>query len=519
MPRMTFKLFKKYAIAVVLAIGVTACMDMTGDSSNKTIRPTKFGKTFRSKSRRGTDLAARTLLGAPTPSTTTSLFGFSTSSGNLWDRMRSDFKFPTYEDQPAVQAQIRWFSRNQAYLNRTVSRAAPYMYYIFQEVQQRNLPGELVLLPVIESDYTPFARSSAGASGLWQLMPGTARGFGARQNFWFDGRRDIYASTNAALDYLTYLHNFFGGDWLLGIAAYNTGEGNVQNAIRHNAVRDQGTTFWSLPLATATRAYVPRLLALAAIIRNPAKYGITLPVISDKPYLGQVNLDAPMKLNQAAKLADMSLIEVKQLNPGYSRNTTDPTGPHQLTLPVNKISLFKERLANERLGVVANLAKEDNDDDNASPASDDGDDESAVAVSPVTKSTTHIVKRGETLNSIASHYKVKVSDLLRWNKVKGKKLKPGSKLTIMPKLAQTTTQADSRKAEQARQTAANQQTSKPKQQSTKTKRSTSMRYTVRSGDNLGKVAGKFGISIATLKRLNHLKGNALKPGQQLIVSG
>lgn len=445
---MIFKLFKNYTIAGLIAIGVVACSDMTGDPQNKAIRPTKFGKPFhyKSKSSRGTDLAARALV-SNAGSPFASWFGVSHSaSGNLWDRMRDDFKLPNYDDQPAVQAQIQWFMRNQGYLNRTINRAMPYMYYIFQQVQQRSLPGELVLLPVIESAYNPFVRSSAGASGLWQLMPGTARGFGVRQNFWFDGRRDIYASTNAALDYLLYLYNYFGGDWLLGLAAYDTGEGNVQNAIR----RSGNSSFWSLPLAMETRSYVPRLLALAAIIRNPGKYGIVLPAINDKPYLEQVNLTAPMKLNQAAQFADMSLAELKQLNPGYSRNTTDPTGPHQLTLPVDRIALFKERLANQS----STLAQAESDTD---------------AVEEVAE------------QPIQGHAKSK------------------TKVVSAKKNSQVT--AKSTKAKTKKTVAATQH------------------YTVRSGDNLGKVAAKFGMSTAALKRLNHLKGDALKPGQKLVIAG
>ncbi len=151
-----------------------------------------------------------------------------------------------------------------------MSRATPYLYYVYNQVSQRHLPTELVLLPMIESGYDPSATNPAsGAAGLWQLMSATARSYGVHEDKGFDGRRDLASSTNAALNYLTYLHGFFSGDWLLAIAAYDTGEGNVQNAIRRNTHQDKNTHFWALPLAPETRTYIPRLLALAAIIKDP----------------------------------------------------------------------------------------------------------------------------------------------------------------------------------------------------------------------------------------------------------
>lgn len=226
---------------------------------------------------------------------------------DFWAHVRSDFQLPPSGNNPEVQAQVAWFTHNRDYLNHVITRAAPYMYYILQQTESRNLPGELVLLPIMESDYNPSAVSSAGAVGMWQLMRSTARGYGAKQNFWFDGRRDLYASTNAALDYLTYLQSYFGGNWLLALAGYNCGEGAVQNAIRRSGERGGDSDFWSLPLPQQTRAYVPRLLALAMIIRNPAKYGITLPAINNQPYLAQVDIGEPITLAHAAQLAGISV--------------------------------------------------------------------------------------------------------------------------------------------------------------------------------------------------------------------
>lgn len=266
-------------------------------------------------------------------------------TGNLWTTLPSGFEIEFSENNPAIQEQIQWFIQHQGYLDRTTQRAAPYMYLIYDQAKQRGLPTELVLLPIIESAYYPFAYSSAGAAGLWQLMPGTATKFGLKRDAWYDGRRDIFASTTAALDYLNYLGNYFNDNWLLAIAAYDGGEGTIQNAIRRNAREGKPTDFWSLPLHAETRAYVPRLLALAAIVRHPDRYPIKLPAISDQPYLGQVDVGTQMKLKDAADLAGMSLSELKTLNPGYNRFTTDPKGQvHKLLLPLEKINNFKASL-------------------------------------------------------------------------------------------------------------------------------------------------------------------------------
>jgi membrane-bound lytic murein transglycosylase D len=263
---------------------------------------------------------------------------------DLWASIRENFQLNHYANSPAVQAQISWFMHNQGYLNRTARRAAPFMYYIYQEVKARNLPSELVLLPIMESAYNPFVSSSAGAAGLWQLIPGTARNFGVKQDFWYDGRRDISASTKAALDYLSYLQNFFGGDWLLAMAAYDAGEGTVASAVHRNARAGLKTDYWSLRLPNETEAYVPRLLALAVIISNPRAYSIDLPPINNSAYLGQVEVSSQLTLDQAAQLAGVSLTELKILNPGYKRSTLSPNEPYKLLLPIDRIPSFKRSL-------------------------------------------------------------------------------------------------------------------------------------------------------------------------------
>lgn len=263
---------------------------------------------------------------------------------NIWGKLAEGFKITNPESHPEVQQQIRWFLNHPDYLRRTTERARPYMYIVYNEVKKRGLPTELVLLPINESGYYPFSYSTAGATGIWQLMPGTASNFGLKQDFWYDGRRDIFDSTNAALDYLTYLANYFNDDWLIAIAAYDTGEGNVQNAIARNVRDGLPTDFWSLKLPAETRAYVPRLLAIAAIIEHPDRYPIPLPSIEDKPVVAQVRLSKQMKIADVARLSGLSVNQVKVLNPGLSRLATDPSLDAKVMLPIDSIDDFKQSL-------------------------------------------------------------------------------------------------------------------------------------------------------------------------------
>ncbi len=265
---------------------------------------------------------------------------------NIWGKLAEGFKITNPESHPEVQQQIRWFLNHPDYLKRTTERARPYMYIVYNEVKKRGLPTELVLLPINESGYYPFSYSTAGATGIWQLMPGTASNFGLKHDFWYDGRRDIFDSTNAALDYLTYLANYFNNDWLIAIAAYDTGEGNVQNAIARNVRDGLPTDFWSLKLPAETRAYVPRLLAIAAIIEHPDRYPVPLPAIEDKPVVAQVRLTRQMKITDVARLSGLSVNQVKVLNPGLSRFATDPGLDAKVLLPIDSIDDFQQSLKN-----------------------------------------------------------------------------------------------------------------------------------------------------------------------------
>jgi membrane-bound lytic murein transglycosylase D len=325
-------------------------------------------------------------------------------SQDLWSKIRADFKLPNANNRRIVQAQIRWLTRHPRYIESTINRASPYLYYIYDQIKIRHLPAEMVLLPIIESAYVPTATNQySGAAGLWQLIPGTARHLGVRQDRWFDGRKDIYVSTEAALDYLNYLHRFFKGDWLLALAAYDTGEGNVRGAIRYNAYRDYKTTFWSLPLSIETRSYVPRLLALVEIVKHPEKYHITLPVIRDEPYLARVKINQRLTLYEVAHLSGVNLNYLRQLNSGIRRQII-PTKSVSVVLPVSRLDAFNVNFSKLNMH-HARLASQSID--------------------------YYRVRPGDNLFKIAKRFRVKTKQLKNWNALSTDLLKPGQRLRLV----------------------------------------------------------------------------------------
>lgn len=511
---MGIKLIKKFAIVLLLASSLAACMGQGPSlmSDEEESDPSKWvTKTWVEDSSSATTQHAKIKVVAKKSGwLTDKLTTFTektTSTGDLWDRLAASFELPHYNESPAVQAQIAWFARHQGYLQRTTQRSAPYMYYVLQELQRRNLPTELALLPMIESAYNPFNYSSRGAGGLWQLMPGTATDLGVKQNWWYDGRRDIFASTNAALDYLTYLRDYFNGNWLLALAAYNSGPGTVQSAIRKNARMGKPTDFWSLPLPQQTQAYVPQFLALASIVKNRHEYPINLPPIDDRPYLAQIDVGAQIDLNHAAQLARMTLKELQQLNPGYNRLATDPTGPHVLILPIDKINAFKESLAN--------LDREE-------------------------RLTWHRykVRHGDTLPHIAVQFDTTSSKLRQVNKLATNRVKPGRTLLVPLTTMTVATHSDDSENDLSQLTpempeAETASSDTPKQvviadrnpetsdassdQETRKPVTKTTRYTVRKGDTLYRIAHRFHSTPEKLRKDNRLKSAALKPGTVLLI--
>jgi membrane-bound lytic murein transglycosylase D len=263
---------------------------------------------------------------------------------DLFDRMRGGFMLQDV-DEPSIDSQVNWFANHPDFLDRTWSRASLWLYYIVGQLEQRNMPRELALLPVIESAFEPYAYSRASAAGLWQFISDTGRRFGLKQDWWYDGRRDPIEATRAALDYLQALHDEFNGDWLLAIAAYNCGELAVSRAIERNQRQGLPTDFWHLRLPAETRGYVPELLAMRRIVANPARYGLEGLHLPDEPYFVQVDTGGQIDLKVVAQIAHISVDDIYELNPAFHRWATDPTGPFHLLLPADAAEGLQQTLA------------------------------------------------------------------------------------------------------------------------------------------------------------------------------
>lgn len=303
---------------------------------------------------------------------------------DLWQYLGQHFTLPADAGDGRVQGELDWFAAHGEYLNRVAGRARPYLYYIVQQVEARKMPLDIALLPVVESAFDPFAYSYGRASGLWQFVPGTGHMYELKQNWWYDGRRDVAASTRAALDYLKALHDEFDGDWLLALAAYNSGPGTVEHAIAVNRRHGLPTDFWHLDLPAETRAYVPRLLAICKLVADPKHMGVDLSTIPNTPYLAQVDTGGQIDLATAAKLAGLSTEQMYLLNPGYNRWATDPDGPYALFVPMDSQADFQQALTT--------LPPHDR-----------------------VQWATHKVKKGDTIGGIAKNYHATVPVILKLN--------------------------------------------------------------------------------------------------------
>ncbi len=251
---------------------------------------------------------------------------------DLFDRIRAGFKLPD-SDHAAIDRELEWYAGNPDYLGRAFSRADLYLYHIVTELEARGMPLELALLPVVESAFEPYAYSHSSASGLWQFIPGTGSRYNLKQDWWYDGRRDVIESTRAALDYLQALNTEFNGDWLLAIAAYNCGEMNVERAVARNQAAGLPTDFWNLKLPAETRAYVPKLLAMGRVVAHPERYGLSFNKIPNQPYFAKVDTKGQISMHVAAEIAGLTDAELYELNPAFHRWATDPSGPYSLLVP------------------------------------------------------------------------------------------------------------------------------------------------------------------------------------------
>jgi membrane-bound lytic murein transglycosylase D len=306
---------------------------------------------------------------------------------SLWQRIRNGFGLPDMSS-PLVREEEEWYAKRPDYISRTVARSSRYLYYIVQQVEKRGMPSEIALLPIIESAYNPVAYSRAHASGIWQFIPSTGKKYGLQQNFWYDGRRDVTAATNAALDYLEALYEMFGS-WDLALASYNWGEGAVARAIAKNVAKGLPTDYRSLTMPAETRHYMPKLQAVKNIIANPAQYGIDLAEVPNQPYFVAVPTTKHIDVKLAAKLADMPVEEFQSLNPGNSRPVIKADGERMLLVPADKADTFKANMENL--------------------------DE------PLVSWQAYKLKHGETIDKIAARYHISVAQLKHVNGIAPKR--------------------------------------------------------------------------------------------------
>jgi peptidoglycan lytic transglycosylase D len=445
---------------------------------------------------------------------------------NLWDALRANFQLPDYSSHPRVKRQIAWLLKSPGRFEQMLGQATPYLYHVHHEIKRRHLPSELALMPMIESAYDPFAYSSAGAAGLWQIMPGTGAGFGLKQNWWYDGRRDIYESTQAALDYLVYLHKFFDRQWSYAIAAYDSGEGTVNQAIIRNQRHRLDTDIWALKLPRETTDYVPRLFALVEIIKHPRKYGIHLPKLNNHPSFARIALQFQVKFKDVARVTKIKLMEIYRLNPGYNRWATDPDGPYHIVLPLDKIDLFRQHITDlsqqhysslklyqvQAGDSLSTLAKRFNTtvaliqavnklpstrifkrqrlllpEGTAASIEELSRNVITAKISRLgPKKVVYLVKARDSLTRIARLYHTTIASLQFWNQLNPHhRIKPGETLIIWQKQRRNTHRR-------------------------------SIHYRVRRGDALAKIARHYQVSITQLRRWNpKLKRKYIHPGQYI----
>ncbi|MFV2060988.1 MAG: LysM peptidoglycan-binding domain-containing protein [Gammaproteobacteria bacterium] len=396
-----------------------------------------------------------------------------TRANDLWDRVRENFQLENIENR-RIDTQFKWFKNHPEYINRVAARATPYMHFIVETLEAKGIPGELALLPIVESAFKPFAYSHGRASGIWQFIPSTGRLYGLKQNWWYDGRRDIYASTNASLRLLKNLATHFNGDWLLALAAYNSGQGTVQRAIRKNKKLGRPTDFFSLKLPPETKAYVPKLLALKKLIMDPELYNLTLLPIVDEPYFKKIDISSQIDLALAAEMAGITIEELYNLNPGFNRWATAPKGPHYLLIPKDKSDDFEFTLAD-------------------------------LPIKERIKWIRHRIRKGETIGSIARKYHISTSLIKKTNNMRGNRIREGHNLLIPTASKRLSSYKLS-------------STQRVKQNQNIKRKGRKINYTIQRGDTWWGLATRHGVGTRQLAKWNGLAPrDKLKPGQKIVI--
>ena len=381
----------------------------------------------------------------------------------MWQRVAAGLTWQDI-DNKRIAHERNWYLRQNGFLELMAARAELYLHYIVGEVEKRGMPMEIALLPMVESNFNPFASSTSYAAGMWQIMPATGRHLGLTQDWWFDGRRDLRESTRAALDYLEDLNRRCDGDWMLTLASYNAGKARVSRARRSNARHGLDTDFWSLKkLPRETRRYVPRLIALAHIVAAPERFGATLPSVPNRAAFEVVATGGQLEFARAASLAGIEAGALRDLNPGHLRWATAPSDSPELLLPVGLRAQFEQDLAQlsdservewqhykivrgdsliriaQKFDVQVKLLKDVNGirgsriraGDTMLIPSGDAWASSLALSAQVAKPRGYRVRRGDSLYRIAGRFKVSVNDIIAWNALDPKKyLQPGQKLTL-----------------------------------------------------------------------------------------
>lgn len=467
---------------------------------------------------------------------------YSSEDKDLW-KVIADQQEIRVDDNSRVQSHINWITQRPDYLASISKRAEPFLYLVVSELKKEKLPIEIALLPIVESDYYPFSYSHGTATGVWQFIPSTGRMYGLEEDWWHEDRRDVLASTKAAVRYLKDLNQMFDGDWLLSIAAYNAGPGRVQRAIDKNLKQGKKTDYWSLDLPKETEKYVPKLLAIAKVLKDPASYNQKLLSIENKPYLEPIKLESQFDLALIAQWTNLSIDEIYSFNPGLKRWATPEALPYTILLPINVIDDFKETLSNQKnrpkvswtrykvkegdsLSVIAQnfnttinqiqsvneisgnlirantylivpLARETNDYYSLSDAQRE---KSRLNKTKNSEKLIYEVVSGDSLWKISQEFSVTINDLVRWNKiVPADPLSIGKELVILID--------DKEKTELAKIT------------DTGIDINRKIVYTVKSGDNLSVIAQKYKVKVSQIRDWNNLnERDVLQPGDKLTIT-
>ena len=457
---------------------------------------------------------------------------------DVWERIRRGYRMPEL-DSPLVDRWVAYYTKDPAYIQRMTSRAGQYLYHIVEDVEARNMPTELALLPFVESAFQPEALSRVKAAGLWQFMPATGNDYALAQNLWRDDRQDVLESTRAALDYFNYLYGLFN-DWQLALAAYNWGEGSVQRAIARAKRSGKPADYAHLRMPKETANYVPKLMAIKRIITNPERYGIELPDVGNEPFFIRITKPRDIDVKTAAELAGMPLNEFRALNPSYKLPVIVAAHNNVMLLPADKVDYFVDNLASwmdsgqplsrwstyrlkegETLAAVAaqsGMTESELRKVNGIPAgrrvlpnstllvlagADEQVDISAeeadarLRLSPLTtwRRVTYRVRSGDTLTSIARRWHITTKSIVTANRLRSDRLRAGQRLVLtVPNV---------------------QRASIPAASSSGSASGRHVIHTVRSGDTLDAIARRYGVTVASLRMTNRLEGNIIRAGQRL----